>query len=57
MERKIEADFISIAPRKRDYGAVDAADVFQWRPDALDTEENYNRDYKTWDINITAGIK
>ena len=57
MERKIEANLIPIAPRKRDYGAVDAAGVFQWRPDALDTKENYNRDYKTWDRNPTAGIK
>ena len=45
------------AVRKRDYGTLDAVGVFHWRPDALDTEEEYNRDYKIWDINVSAGIK
>ena len=57
MGRKIQADFIPIASGKQNYGAVDTAGVFQLRPDALDTEEDYNRDYKTWDITLTAGIK
>ena len=41
MERKLEADFMPIAPRKRNYGTVDAAGIFHWLPDALDTEEDY----------------
>ena len=43
--------------RKRDYGIVDVAGVFHWRPNALDTEEEYNRDYKIWDRNVSEGIK
>ena len=46
MERKIETDFMPTGPRKRDYGTVDAACVYHWRPDALDTEVDYNRDYE-----------
>ena len=46
MERKREADFIPTAPRKRDYGTVDAAGDFDWRLDALDTEEDYLQDCK-----------
>ena len=57
MEKKIQADFIPIAPCKRDYGTIDAAGVFQWRPDTFDTEEDYNRDYKIWDRNLTTGTK
>ena len=57
MERKNEVDFMSTTVHKRDYGTVDAADVFHWRPDALDMEEEYNRDYKIWDRNVSAGIK
>ena len=57
MERKNEVHFMPTAVRKRDYGTVDAANVFHWRPDALDTEEVYNRDYKIWDRNVSAGIK
>ena len=57
MERKSEADFMSTAVRKRDFGTVDAAGVFHWRSDVLDTEEEYNRDYKIWNINVSTGIK
>ena len=45
------------AVRKRDYSTIDAAGVFHWRLDALDTEEEYNRDYKIWDSNVSAEIK
>ena len=57
MERKDKDDFMPIAVRRRDYGTVDAAGLFHWRLDALDTEDKYNRDYKTWDRNVTVGIK
>ena len=57
MEKKNKVDFMPTAVRKRDYGTVDAAGVFHWRPDALDTEEEYNSDYKILDINVSAGIK
>ena len=45
------------APHKRNYSTVDAHGVFVWRANALDTEEDYNRDYKIWDRSLTAGIK
>ena len=57
MERKIEAVFMPTAPRKQDYGTVDDNGIFHWRPNTLDIEEDYNRDYKTWDKNLTAGMK
>ena len=57
MTRKTEADFMTTKSRKRDYGTVDALGVFHWRAPALDTEEDYNRDLKIWDRNLTAGIK
>ena len=57
MERKNKADFMQTAVHKRDYGTVDAASVFHWRPDTLDMEEEYNRSYKIWDRNVSAGIK
>ena len=44
-------------PRKQDYGMVDALDLFHWCASTLDTEEDYNRDLKIWDRNLTAGIK
>ena len=46
MERKNKVDFMPTAVRKRNSGTVDVAGVFHWRPDTLDTEEEYNRDYK-----------
>ena len=57
MERKLEAEFMSIAPRRRDYETVDTASVFHWRPDALDTKEDYKRDSKIWDRNFQAESK
>ena len=57
MERKLKADFIPIGPRKRDYRTIDVAGDFHWRADALDTEEDYLRDCKIWDRNLTAGSK
>ena len=57
MERKNEVDFMPTAVRKRDYCTVDVAGVFYWRPDALDIKKEYNRNYKIWDRNVSAGIK
>ena len=57
MNRKTQANFIKTEPHKRHYSAVDAMDVFQWRAPALDLEEDYIRDCKTWDKNLAAGIK
>ena len=55
MLRKLEAEFMPIASHRRDYGTIDAAGVFHWRPDALDTEEDYKQDSKIWDRNFQAG--
>ena len=57
MTQKTEANFMTTKPRKQDYGTVDALSVFHWRAPTLDTEEDYNRDLKIWDKNLTAGIK
>ena len=57
MTQKTQADLMTTEPRKQDYGTVDALDAFHWRAPALDTEEDYNRDVKIWDKNLTAGIK
>ena len=57
MTRKNENEFRPIAPRKRNYVMVDAHGVFVWRANALDTEEDYNRDYKLWERSLAAGIK
>ena len=51
MERKLEAQFMPIIPRRRDHGAVDTTGVFNWRPDVLDTTEDYKQDSKIWDRN------
>ena len=56
-DHKLYANFIPTAPCKQDCGTVNAAGVFQWQPNTLDTEEDHNRDYKTWDKYLTAGIK
>ena len=45
-EKKLEAEFIPIAPRKRDYRTVNVVGVFYWRMDALDTDEYYKQDCK-----------
>ena len=58
MNWKTQSDFMTIEPRKRDYGAVDAVtDAFIWHVPALDSEEDYIRDCKIWDKNLAAGIK
>ena len=57
MERKDEDDFIPTVVRKRDYGTVNNVGVFEWHAAALDTQDEYNRDYKIWDRNVTARIK
>ena len=57
MTCKTKAEFMTTKPRKRDYGKINALDAFHWRVPALDSEEDYNRDLKIWDRNITAGIK
>ena len=39
-------------------GAMNAANlpVFVWNGNALDTEDQYNRDMKVWDRSVTAAI-
>ena len=44
-------------PRRRDYSTVDALDAFHWQAPVLDTEEDYNRNVRIWDRNLTAEIK
>ena len=57
MERIVEDDFMPATVNRRDYGSVNTASVFVWNADALDTEDEYNPDYKIWDRNVTTGIK
>ena len=57
MTRKTQAEFMPIAPRRRDYGADDALGVFQWRANTLNTEEEYDRDCAIWERSLGAGIK
>ena len=57
MTQKAKANFMTTAPRKQDYGMVDALDVFYWQVPTLDTKEDYNRVLKIWDRNLTAEIK
>ena len=57
MTRKNEDEFMPTAPRKRNYVTVDAHGVFVWRANALDTEEDYERDYKILERSLAAGIK
>ena len=57
MERKDIGDLVSTTVHRGDYGIVDAASMFHWRTDALDTKYEYDRDYKIWGRNVTAGIK
>ena len=57
MERKEQDNFIQTAVPRRDCGTINTAGVFEWHVDVLDTEDEYNRDYKLWDRNLTAGIK
>ena len=53
MERKVKVDFMPTAVCKSDNGTVNAASVFHWRPDAFNTKERYNRDYKIWDTDVS----
>ena len=57
MERKDEDDSMPTTARWNDYGTVNAAGVFNWHADAVDTENEYNRDYKIWERNLTVEIK
>ena len=57
MTWKTEANFMTTKPRKKDYGTFDALSLFTWRAFALDMEEDYNRDLKILERNLTAGIK
>ena len=57
MERKLKVEFIPTAPCKRDYGTVDVVGVSHWRPDTIDTEEDYKQDFKIWDRDFQAGSK
>ena len=56
MERKIQDDFMPAIVNRRTYGAI-ITGVFAWNGDALDTEDEYNRDMKIWERNARAGIK
>ena len=56
MERKIQDDFILAIVNRRAYGTV-ITSVFTWNGNALDTEDEYNRDVKIWEISATVGIK
>ena len=57
MTRKTQAEFMPIATRRQDYGTVDALGAFHWRANALDTEEEYDRDCTIWKRSLAAGIK
>ena len=55
MQRKIQPDFMPANVGRSAYGAM-AAGVFVWNGNALDTEDQYNRDMKVWDRSVTSGI-
>ena len=43
-ERKDKEDFMPNIVHRRDSGTVNAAGVFNWYADILDTEDEYNQD-------------
>ena len=57
MERKDEDNFMPAQVNQRYYGTVNANGVFAWNVNTLDTEDEYNRDSKIWERNLTTGIK
>ena len=56
MRRKTRDDFMSADVGRTTYGTVNQAGVFVWNGNALDTEDQYNRDMKIWDRSVTSGI-
>ena len=55
MQRSTEASFMPANVGRSTYGAI-VAGVFVWNGNALDTEDEYIRDMKIWEKNVTAGI-
>ena len=55
MLRKTQDDFMPADVGRSVYGAITAG-VFVWNGNALDTEDQYNRDIKIWDRSVTSGI-
>ena len=56
MQRKTHDNFIPAAVGRSAYGVL-AAGVFVWNGNALDTEDQYNRDMKIWDRSVTSVIR
>ena len=56
MERKNQDNFMPADVGRSIYGAMNAAGVFVWNGNALDTEDRYTRDMKVWDKSVSAGI-
>ena len=55
MQRKTRPDFMPANVGRSTYGAM-VAGVFVWNGDALDTEDEYNRDMKALERSVTSGI-
>ena len=54
MLRKTQNDFMPADVGRSTYGAINDG-VFVWNGNALDTEDQYNRDMKLWDRSVTSG--
>ena len=56
MERKDQDHFMPADVGRSTYGAMNAANVFVWNENALETEDWYTQDMKVWDKSVSAGI-
>ena len=56
MERKNQDNFMPADVGRSTYGAMNAAGVFLWNENVLDTDDRYTRDMKVWDRSVSAGI-
>ena len=54
MQRKTQSDFMPADVGRSTYGAINSG-VFVWNRNALDTEDQYNRDMKIWDRSVILG--
>ena len=56
MQRKTQPNFMSANIGRSAYSTVTQAGVFVWNGNALDTEDEYNRDMKALERSVTSGI-
>ena len=56
MERKNQDNFMPADVGRSIYGAMNAAGVFVWNGNALDTEDRYNQAMKVLDRSVSSAI-